>query len=132
MEKPIKYKGYLIMANYTFDGELIGYILGKEKGNTVYIFDDVATRTVEQMKEVINQLINDTTMKVKINDYTVILRPDRAEFGDCIKAIVYVEKNDSRKTNVREFVDYGCQTQKQMLRKIRYYLEYRDNGGREQ
>ncbi len=119
------------MAEYTFDGELIGYILGKEKGDTVYIFDDVATRTVEQMKEVINQLINDTTMNVKIDNYTVILRPDRTKFGDCIKAIVYVEKNDGRKTNVREFVDYGCQTQKQMLRKIRYYLEYRDNGGRE-
>ena len=70
-------------------------------------------------------------MNVTINDYTVILRPDRTEFGDCIKAIVYVEKNDGRKTNVREFVDYGCKTQKQMLRRVRYYLEYRDNGGRE-
>lgn len=56
MEKPIEYKGCLIMANYTFDGELIGYTLGKEKGNTVYIFDDVVTRTVEQMKEVIDSI----------------------------------------------------------------------------
>jgi len=70
-------------------------------------------------------------MNVTINDYTVILRPDRTEFGDCIKAIVYVNKNDGRKINLREFVDYGCKTQKQMLRRVKYYLDYKDNGGRE-
>jgi hypothetical protein len=57
MEKPIEYNGYLIMANYTFYGELIGYTLGKEKGNKVYIFDDVVTRTVEQMKKVIDSIV---------------------------------------------------------------------------
>ena len=56
MEKPIEYKGCLIMANYTFDGELIGYMLGKEKGDTVHIFPDVITRTVEQMKEVLDSI----------------------------------------------------------------------------
>ena len=70
-------------------------------------------------------------MNVTINDWTVILRPDKTVNGDCIRAFAYIEKDNGTRTNLREFVDYDCKTQKQMLRKVKYYLEYKDNGGRE-
>lgn len=67
-------------------------------------------------------------MRVTVDDYTVILRPVITEMGEGIQAEAFIPGGDGLKHNLRVFRDYTVKTQRAMLRKVTYYLKYRDPG----
>lgn len=67
-------------------------------------------------------------MRTTVDDYTVILRPVITEMGAGIHAEAFIPGDDGLKHNRRVFTDYTVKTQRAMLRRVTYYLKYRDPG----